>query len=140
MAEQQTQVPAGQLQCLVVTPEATALDELAEFVALPLYDGEIGIAPLHSPLLGRLGYGEMRIKAGGQTRRYYVDGGFVEVVNNVVSVLTNRAVPAEKLDAEEIREQLDAAQKRPANSPETLEIRDRLVTQARAQLQVASRA
>ena len=51
----------------------------ADFVALPLYDGEIGIAPGHSPLIGRLGYGEMRIKPGGRRSRYYVDGGFVQV-------------------------------------------------------------
>ena len=49
------------LQCIVVTPEATVLDRQAEFVALPLYDGEIGIGRGHSPLIGRLGYGEMRL-------------------------------------------------------------------------------
>ena len=49
------------MQCIVVTPEATVLDEPADFVALPLYDGEIGIAPGHAPTLGRLGYGEMRV-------------------------------------------------------------------------------
>ena len=69
----------AQLQCIVVTPEATVRDEPADFVALPLYDGEVGIAPGRSPMIGRLGYGEMRIKQGGQTSRYYVDGGFAQV-------------------------------------------------------------
>ncbi len=50
------------LHCIVVTPEQTVLDEPADFVALPLFDGEIGIAPGHSPMIGRLGYGEMRIQ------------------------------------------------------------------------------
>src|SRR5689334_24631145 len=63
------------MQCIVVTPEATVLDQSAEFVALPLYDGEIGIAPHHAPMLGRLGYGEMRLTQGGSSKRYYVDGG-----------------------------------------------------------------
>src|SRR5262245_65465640 len=89
----------AELTCTVVTPEQTALETKAEFVALPLFDGEIGIAPNHSPLIGRLGYGELRIKAGGQTAAYYVDGGFVQVAGNVVAVLTNRAVPVESLDA-----------------------------------------
>src|SRR5256885_13558178 len=88
------------MQCIIVTPEATVLDEPAEFVALPLYDGEIGIAPQHAPMLGRLGYGEMRVKQGGASKRYYVDGGFVEVAGDVVSVLTQRAVPADKLSAD----------------------------------------
>ena len=72
----------SQLQLIVVTPEATVLDETAEFVALPLFDGEIGIAPLHSPMIGRLGYGEMRVRNDGRTHRYYVDGGFVQVVGS----------------------------------------------------------
>ena len=88
----------AELQCIVVTPEQTVRDEPAEFVALTLFDGEIGVAPGHTPLIGRLGYGEMRITAGGTVSRYYVEGGFVEVVRNVVSVLTGRAVRAEELD------------------------------------------
>jgi F-type H+-transporting ATPase subunit epsilon len=128
-----------QLQVIVVTPETTVRDQPAEFVALPLYDGEIGIAPGHSPMIGRLGYGELRIRENGRTTRYYVDGGFVEVVNNVVSVLTNRAMPAESLDAAVIAEQLATARARPAHSPELMAIRDRHVTQARAQLRLAQK-
>jgi F-type H+-transporting ATPase subunit epsilon len=125
------------LTCIVVTPEATVLEEPADFVALPLYDGEIGIAPGHSPLIGRLGYGEMRLKRDGKIRRFYVDGGFVQVVDNVVSVLTGRAVPAEKIDAAEAAKNLEAARHLPANTPELMAIRDRAVAQARAQLRVA---
>jgi F-type H+-transporting ATPase subunit epsilon len=130
----------GTLQCVVVTPEQTALDQEAEFVALPLYDGEIGIAPNHSPLIGRLGYGEMRIKSGGATKTLYVDGGFVEVADNVVSVLTNRAVPATKVDAAAAETQLASAMRHPASTREQLEIRDRQIAQARAQLRIARRA
>ena len=53
------------LQCIVVTPERTWLDELVESVVLPAYDGEIGILPGHTPLIARLGYGELRTKTGG---------------------------------------------------------------------------
>jgi F-type H+-transporting ATPase subunit epsilon len=124
----------------VVTPEQTALETQAEFVALPLFDGELGIAPNHSPLIGRLGYGEMRIKTGGQTLVYYVDGGFVQVQGNVVAVLTNRAVPAAKLDPTAAEAQLQAALTRPANTPELFEIRDRQIAQARAQMRTARHA
>lgn len=127
------------LTCIVVTPEATVLDCRAEFVALPLFDGEIGVAPGRSPLIGRLGYGEMRVVKAGQATRYYVDGGFVEVINNVVSVLTNRAVPAGELSAATAEQQLAAARGRPANTPELMAIRDRSVAQARAQLRVAQK-
>ena len=128
-----------QLTCLVVTPEQTVLETTTDFVALPLFDGEIGIAHNHSPLIGRLGYGEMRIKTGGAVSRYYVDGGFVQVADNVVSVLTNRAVPADKVDSAAAHKALEAARHRPANTPELMALRDRAVAQARAQIHVAGR-
>ena len=130
----------AELQCIVVTPERTVREGPAEFIALTLYDGEIGVAPGHTPMIGRLGYGEMRISSGGRIDRYYVGGGFVEVIDGAVSVLTNRATPAEKVDVAVAREQLDAARARPANTPELMAIRDRAVLQSRAQLWVARRA
>ena len=140
MVDTASKTSTDKLRCLVVTPEETALETEADFIALPLFDGEIGIAPLHSPMIGRLGFGEMRIRNGETTTTYYLDGGFVQVVDNVVSVLTNRAVPATKLDATAAEEQLNEAQQRPANSDELLAIRDRLIAQSRAQLRVARRA
>jgi F-type H+-transporting ATPase subunit epsilon len=126
------------IQCIVVTPERTLYDQQAEFVALTLYDGEIGVAPGHTPLIGRLGYGEMRIRRRDQqTDRYYVEGGFVEVLDDVVSVLTQRAIPAAEIDAAVAREQLHAAQSRRAATSEAAAVRDRAVAQSRAQLRVA---
>ncbi len=130
----------AELQCIVVTPEATVRDEPADFVALTLFDGEIGISPGHTPMIGRMGNGEMRIQRDGKTARFYVEGGFVEVLGNTVSILTNRAMPADQLDAEVATEQLTTAQRRPANTPELMAIRDRAVDQSRAQLRVAKRA
>jgi F-type H+-transporting ATPase subunit epsilon len=127
------------MQCIVVTPEATVLDEPAEFVALPLFDGEIGIAPQHAPMLGRLGYGELRVIQAGSTRRYYIDGGFVEVVSDVVSVLTQRAVPADRLKTDVAAEQLSSVLAQTAHGDEQLDLRDRRTAQARAQLRVARR-
>ncbi|MFI4877127.1 MAG: ATP synthase F1 subunit epsilon [Blastopirellula sp. JB062] len=127
----------AQLKCIVVTPEETALETTAEFVALPLFDGEIGIAPSHSPMIGRLGYGEMRIVSGGKTTRYYVDGGFVQVANDEVNVLTGKALPAESVSKADAEEQLQNAMRQPASTDELLAIRDRMVAQARAQIRVS---
>ena len=82
------------LRCIVVTPEETSLEETVDFVALPLFDGEIGISANHSPLIGRLGYGELRLRSDQGIRKFYLDGGFVQVADNVVSILTGRAIPA----------------------------------------------
>ena len=130
---------AKTLQCTVVTPEKKALDQAVDFVALPLYDGEIGIGVDHAPLIGRLGYGEMRVRQGGEMSRYYVDGGFVQVVKNQVTVLTAQAIPADQVREDVAQERLDAARRQTATTPEQLQIRDRAVAQARGQLSVARR-
>src|SRR5437764_4873015 len=86
------------LKVVVVTPEQAVLDEPADFVAVPLYDGELGVLPGRAPLIGRLGAGELRLRRGPETRRYFVDGGFAQVRDNVVTVLTQRATRAEDID------------------------------------------
>jgi F-type H+-transporting ATPase subunit epsilon len=132
--------PDGALQCLVVTPEATVIDTPCEFVALPLYDGEAGIARGRSPLIGRLGYGELRIRrAGGDVVSMYVDGGFAQVVDDVVSVLTNRAIPAGSIDAASAENQLRTATSSRAHGEQEMAIRNRQIAQARGQLRVARR-
>lgn len=116
------------------------LDEHCEFVALPLFDGEAGVAPGRAPMIGRLGYGELRVRKGSQVMRYYVDGGFVQVANNVVSVLTNRAVAANDLDESALAQQLQTTLSSPAAGPAEMAIRERQVSQVRGQLRVASHA
>lgn len=124
---------------IVVTPEETALEETTSFIALPLHDGEIGVGVNHAPMIGKLGFGELRFPKDGNTVRYYVDGGFVQIADNVVSVITERAIPAAKLKAGEVQEQLTSASAQKANSDELLDAREKAVGQARAQLRVASR-
>ncbi len=128
------------LRCVVVTPEETVLDTAADFVALPLFDGEVGIGLHHSPMIGRLGCGELRIRNGSETARYYVDGGFVQIADNVVSVLTNRSLAVDKVDAEVAQEQITSALGSRVAGDEQLAIRDRTLSQARAQLRMARKA
>jgi F-type H+-transporting ATPase subunit epsilon len=131
-----TSTTAG-LRCIVVTPEETVLETTADFIALPLYDGEMGVAANHSPTIGRLGYGELRIRNGSETTRHYVDGGFVQIADNLVSVLTNRAIEADSIDAEAAAEQLQESIGQSASGDEQLAIRDRMISQSRAQIRVS---
>ena len=128
--------PGAGLRVLVVTPEQTVLDVETDFVALPLYDGELGIAPGHAPLIGRLGFGPLRIghEAGGQV--LYVDG-FVQVTANVVSVLTNRAIPRGRLDQATIESSIQSALSLPAAGEAQIARREQALAQSRAQLRVA---
>jgi F-type H+-transporting ATPase subunit epsilon len=129
----------SELNVIVVTPEETALEATTTFVALPLHDGEKGIGANHAPMIGKLGYGELRFEQDGKTVRFYVDGGFVQIADNVVSVITERAIPAAKLKEDEVKELLETASNQAANSDELLNAREKAVGQARAQLRVASR-
>jgi F-type H+-transporting ATPase subunit epsilon len=122
------------LQCVVVTPERAVLDTTADFVALPMYDGELGVLPGRAPLIGRLGYGELRTRSGTQTHRFFVDGGFAQVRANVVTVLTPRAFKAEEINVAAAQQALESP---PAN--ETAEARYKLQERARAQLRIAQR-
>ena len=131
----------AEFNCIVVTPESTVLDEQTSFVAIPLFDGEKGIGPDHAPLIARLGCGELRLKrAGGETVRLYIDGGFVQVADNVVSLLTDRAIPAEEVKEDAARDLLQTTLKRKAASDEEIDAREKTVNQARAQMRVARRA
>jgi F-type H+-transporting ATPase subunit epsilon len=132
--------PGAGLRVVVVTPEQTVLDTTADFVALPLYDGELGVAPGHAPMIGRLGYGELRIGHAPGTQNFYVDGGFVQVADNVVSVLTNRALPTARLDAGSIEEAIRHAVAQRAAGEDQIARRERALAQSRAQLRVARRA
>ena len=127
----------GRLHCVVVTPEKTIIDEIAQFVALPLTDGEIGILPGRSPLIGRLGYGELRTRDDGEPRRYFVDGGFVEVRDDVVTVLTGRAIPSAQVDATAASAELQKALSRVATGDVEVADKERAVERARAQIRIA---
>ena len=130
-------MPTGDsIQCVVVTPERAVLDEAADFVALPMYDGELGVLPGRAPLIGRLGYGELRIRRDGAVRRFFVDGGFAQVRANTVSVLTSRALKAEEINPAAAQQALEEA-RRPAPTPEAQDAQLKAQQRARAQLRVA---
>jgi F-type H+-transporting ATPase subunit epsilon len=125
------------IQVVIVTPESTVLDRKAEFVALPLIDGEIGVLAGRAPAICRLGYGDLRIREGNKTEHVYVDGGFVQIADNVVTVLTGNAVPASKLNAAEVRERLALAESESerATGAEIARMRHK-VAQAKSQLRI----
>ena len=127
------------LRCVIVTPERAVLDQNVDFVALPMYDGELGVLPGRAPLIGRLGYGELRIRNDGNTRRFFVDGGFAQVRSNVVTLLTSKALRAEEIDTQAASRALQENQGM-ATSPEAQEMRRKGQERARGQLRVAERA
>ena len=107
------------LHCVVVTPERALVDATADFVALPMYDGELGVLPGRAPLIGRLGYGELRIRHGQETRRFFVDGGFAQVRAEHRDGADARALKAEEINTAAAERALHETQ--PAATPEAQE-------------------
>jgi F-type H+-transporting ATPase subunit epsilon len=79
------------LHVVVISPEKTVFEGEAEAVVAPAFDGEIGVLRGHAPLMSLLGSGELRITRAGATERFRVEGGFLQVVDNTVTVLSERA-------------------------------------------------
>lgn len=130
------------VRCVIVTPETTVLDTRARFVTLPLFDGQRGVGRGHSPFIGRLGAGEVRItgEQGGSAeavRRTFIEGGFVEVGHDSVTVITQRAIPGEKLSGAEARSQLDKLRGTIATGDEAIAARMKAEETARALVRAA---
>ncbi len=125
------------LRCVVVTPERTQLDREAEYVSLPMFDCELGVMQGRAPMIGRLGYGTMKLQTAAGPERYYIDGGFAHVEGDVVNVITGKAVPADLLDSEESRNALQEALDLPAKTPEESQLKSIAVMKARGQVRAS---
>jgi F-type H+-transporting ATPase subunit epsilon len=123
----------------------TSLDTRARSVTLPLFDGQRGVARGHAPFIGRLGAGEVQITgeqggAADAVRRVFVEGGFVEVGHDAVTVITQRAVPAEKIDLTQAREQLEKIRGTVATGDEAIATKMQAENTAREVVRIAERS
>lgn len=103
------------LQVAVVTGEKEVYRGEADMVIAPGVEGEMGILPEHAALLTSLKLGEMRIKLGGAEDNLFISGGFLEVYNNVVTVLADVAEQSEDINEERAQAARQRAQERLAN-------------------------
>jgi F-type H+-transporting ATPase subunit epsilon len=94
---------AGQLTLRIITPERVALDTTADSVRIPGLDGDIGILPKHAPMVAALDIGVLRFTSGGGQVTQFVGGGFAEVKDNTVRVVTSAGEAPEEIDEERAR-------------------------------------
>ena len=82
------------LKVSVISPERVLFNGEASSLVAPAYDGEVGILPRHAPMLTLLGRGVLRLEGGaGGEQRFSIDGGFLQVADDEVRVVTERAEP-----------------------------------------------
>ena len=101
---------AEKLKLDLVTPYRHVLSQEVDEVTAPGTLGEFGVLPGHTPLLTTLRIGELTYKQGNEVFHVAVNWGYVEVENDVVTVLVETAEPADQIDLERAREALGRAQ------------------------------
>ncbi|MFN5581041.1 ATP synthase F1 subunit epsilon [Gemmatimonas sp.] len=82
------------LKVSVISPERVLYEGTARGVIAPAFDGEVGILPMHAPLMTLLGRGTLRVDTADGEQRFQVDGGFLQVVDDAVRVVTEQATAA----------------------------------------------
>ena len=84
----------------IVTPERLVYQGDVDALVCPGIEGELGILPHHAPLLTTLGFGELRIRTGGQEESFAIAGGFLQVRPDKVVVMAETADLASEIDLE----------------------------------------
>jgi len=82
------------LNVSVISPEAVLYQGTTDAVIAPSFDGEVGILTGHAPMMALLGKGVLRLGRDGSGQKFNVEGGFLQVENNTVRVVTERASAA----------------------------------------------
>lgn len=83
------------MKASIISPERVLFEGDVRAVVAPAFDGEVGILPRHAPMVTLLGSGVLRLDASdGGARRFTVAGGFLQVADDVVRIVTESATPA----------------------------------------------
>ena len=132
---------AATLKLEIVTPEAKIYSEDVDMVTLPGQEGEMGILPLHVPLIALLGDGEIIARRGIEEDRLLVTGGCAEITADRVAILTVFATDESAIDeqkAEAARARAEARLKEKI-SPEEVALVQASLTHSLAQLKFKRR-
>jgi len=126
--------------CSVITPERSVLDCEARFVSFPAHDGEVGILKNRAPLVCKLGIGTLRVEAAEGTQLLFMDGGFAQMLENRLTILTSQARFAIELNAASAERALGEARAMIVRDDATLKARTTAEQRARAQLRLLHRS
>jgi F-type H+-transporting ATPase subunit epsilon len=96
------------LHLTVITPARAVLNTDAHGVVAPAFDGEVGVLPGHAAMLALLGTGELRVNGvDGKVRHFAIRGGFLQVSQNKVTVLTPESASAEEIKPDVLKAELE---------------------------------
>ena len=92
------------LNLQIVTPQGVVFDEPVQMVTMPVLEGQIGVYPEHLHLITEIVPGELIVANGNQERFLAVGEGLVDIAADRVSIVTDMAIPADKIDEAKLEE------------------------------------
>ena len=132
---------AETLKLEIITPQATVFDEDVHMVTLPVLEGQIGIYPGHVRVITQIVPGEVIVTKNGEDRSLAVGEGLVEITAAAVAIITDMAIPSERIDeakVEEARRRAEARLQEKISDEEVASVNASLA-RSLAQLQVKRR-
>lgn len=114
---------AETFQLRIVSPEGQVLKEDVEFLVLPGEAGELGVLANHAPLIAGLQVGILRYTLSGANKRVAISGGFVEVADNLATVLADTAELGELIDLDRANAAKERAEKRLSQRNNEIDLR-----------------
>ena len=120
----------------IITAERQVYSDEVDMVIAPGFDGQLGILPMHAPLMTMLKPGELTVRKDGENMYVAVSGGFMEVLGNRVSVLADACERADEIDEQRAEQAVQRAQERLANRGSDMELERAVSALRRAQVRV----
>lgn len=122
------------VRVVIITPAEQVFEGEASYADIPAWDGQVGIQHLRAALLTKLGTGALRLETADGELRFFIDGGYAQVKDDVVTILTDEAIDARRLDRGEVEAGLKSAKALKGDTPEAQAHKDRETARARAML------
>ena len=129
------------LTCSVITKEGLVIRSIKiEHIEIPSYAGYVSIYSNHCPYIVSVNYGELKIyDENGKFINLYVEGGIVEVNQNVIDVLTEKALYPNDINIEELKEKIDKISKQKAINNEEVKRIKQEIDKYKKQIEIASK-
>lgn len=119
-------------RCRLITPEQRVFDAEISYASVPMWDGKSGFLAGAAPVVGKLGPGEFRVEFVDRysvgikveesgNKSWFVEGGFMQNVNNQLTILASGAMEAEDLDEAEAQAELAEAAARKPSAPDEMD-------------------
>jgi F-type H+-transporting ATPase subunit epsilon len=112
----------AKLSLEIITAERVVYSDEVDVVVAPGTEGQLGILPMHAPVMTMLQPGELMVRQSGQEQSIFVSGGYLEVLSDKVTVLADTAERAEEIDVARAEEAKKRAQERMAGPPESADL------------------